>query len=238
MIRTLHLLTVVAVLIAFTLPALAQGRGGRPAHPAKKRVPYNLLKQAAKKLDGVEQQLEGRKKLTDKELVGLKLEVKEARLAIREFLMEMKNRKEHLPAYECCPCNAGVEGGVAGGKLEINVNVNGGQEVVEGRPIEELPEEIVEPLTGQSFNALLAALKEQGFADDKLSVLQTAAKNSWFTVDQVKGILKMFSFPDDKISALRMVSEALADPENSFLLYGSFVHSSDKEEAKKILEAN
>ncbi len=126
-----------------------------------------------------------------------------------------------------------------GGKLEINVNVNGGHEVVEGHPIEEIPEEaIVEPLSGQSFDALLVALKEQGFADDKLSVLQTAAKNSWFTVDQVKGLLKMFSFPDDKISALRMVSKTIVDPENSFLLYGSFVHSSDKEEAKKILEAN
>jgi hypothetical protein len=68
--------------------------------------------------------------------------------------------------------------------------------------------------------------------------LQTAAKNSWFTVDQVKSLLKAFSFPDDKISALRMVAKALVDPENSFLLYGSFVHSSDKEEAKKILEAN
>jgi len=227
---------VFATLISFTLPALAQGRGGRPAHPAKKRVPYNLLKQASKKLDEVEQRLEGRSDLNGKELTVLKLEVKEARLAIREFLMEMKNRKEHLPAYECCPCNAGAVG-ATGGKLEINVNVNGGTEVG-GQPIEEVPEEIVEPLASQRYDALLAALKEQGFADDKLSVLETAAKNAWFTVDQVGGLLKMFSFPDDKLAALRMVSNLIVDAENKFLLYGSFVHSSDKEEAKKILEAN
>ena len=233
MIRSLQMLTVVAVLVAFTLSAVAQGRGGRPAHPAKKRIPYNLLKQAQGKLDSVEQQLEGRNKLSGKELTVLKLEVKEARLAVREFLMEMKNRKEHLPAYECCPCNS-----AAGGKLEVNVNVTGTGDPREPLPPEEGPEEIVEPLTGQSYDALLAALKEQGFADDKLSVLQTAAKSAWFSVDQVKGLLKMFSFPDDKLSALRMVGNLLVDPENKFLLYGSFVHSSDKEEAKKILEAN
>mgnify|MGYP002639867226 CR=1 FL=1 len=235
MIRALRTLTLVAVMVAFTLPALAQGRGGRPAHPAEKRIPYKLLKQAEKKLDEVEQRLEGRNKLGDKELAVLKLEVKEARLSIREFLMEMNNRKEHLPSYECCPCN---DKGVAGGKLEINVNVNGGSEPVADPVLDEVPQEVVEPLTGQSYDALLAALKEQGFADDKLSVLQTAARNAWFTADQVKGMLKMFSFPDDKLSALRIVSNLIVDPENKFLLYGSFVHSSDKEEAKKILEGN
>lgn len=235
MICALRTLVLVVVTVAFALPVLAQGRGGRPAHPAEKRIPYNLLKQAEKKLDEVEQRLEGRKKLGDKELAVLKLEVKEVRLGIREFLMEMKNRKEHLPSYECCPCK---DQGGAGGKLEINVNVNGGTEPAADPVVEAAPQEMVEPMSGRSFDALVAALKEQGFADDKLSVLQTAAKDAWFTADQVKGLLKMFSFPDDKLAALRTVARTIVDPENKFLLYGSFVHSSDKEEAKKILEGN
>jgi hypothetical protein len=209
--------------LLFSASAFAQGRA--PHHPAKKRISFKLLKEALTKLEAIEQKLEAKGKLGPKQVDMLRLEVKEARLQVREFLMEMENRKEMLPAYECCPCKGRGEE-VREGKLEINVNIQG------------TGEEVMEPLTAQQYNGLLGALKEQGFADDKLTVLQEASKNGYFTVEQVKGILKMFSFPDDKLTALRSVRDRIVDPENQFLLYGSFVHSSDKDEAKKILEGN
>ncbi len=220
--------------LLFSASAFAQGRA--PHHPAKKRISFKLLKEALTKLEAIEQKLEAKGKLGPKQVDMLRLEVKEARLQVREFLMEMENRKEMLPAYECCPCKGRGEE-VREGKLEINVNIQGtGEEVAQ--PVEAVPEVVMEPLTAQQYNGLLGALKEQGFADDKLTVLQEASKNGYFTVEQVKGILKMFSFPDDKLTALRSVRDRIVDTENQFLLYGSFVHSSDKDEAKKILEGN
>jgi hypothetical protein len=234
--RVVQTLILVAVLVAFASSLAAQGRGGRHAHPAQKRVSFELLKKAIAQLDALEQKLEGRKDLGPKQIASIRLEIKEARLSVREFLMDMENRKDQLPAYECCPCRKGHP---EEGKLEVNVNIQGAGLEPVGPSVTEIPAEIVvEPMATQSFDGLLSALKEQGFADDKLSVLQTAAKDAWFTVEQVKTLLKMFSFPDDKLSALRMVANAIVDPENKFMLFGSFVHSSDKEEAKRILEAN
>jgi len=220
-------------LVAFASLCAGQGRGPKRPHPAKKRVPINLLKDSLKKLEKMEERLGARKKMNRKQIASLKVDVKEVKLQIREFLMDIENRKAMLPAYECCPCNG------KNGKVEISVNVNSGEE---GKPTpvdnpNDKPEEVFEPMTDTQFSHLVAALKEQSFADDKLTVLSEAAKVSYFQVAQVRALLKQLSFPDDKLQALRVLNPRIADRENTYQIYGSFVHSSDKDEAKKILEA-
>lgn len=223
----------VAMLFAFASLAAAQGRKPHKTHPAKKRVPISLLKDSLSKLEKMEERVGSRKKMTRKQLNALKVDIKEVKHQIREFLMDIENRKAMLPAYECCPCQGNK------GKLEINVNVQGtepGNIVPVGTPPEP-PAEKFDPLTETQFSHLVSALKEQSFADDKLTVLSEAAKASHFSVGQLKGILKQLSFPDDKLQALRLLEPRIADRENIYQIYGSFVHSSDKDEAKKILEA-
>jgi hypothetical protein len=222
-----------ALLFVLALPAAAQGRKPHKAHPARKRVPINLLKDSLKKLEKMEERVASRKKMNRKQLDTLKVDIKEVKLQIREFLMDIENRKAALPAYECCPCQGDK------GTLEINVNIQGG-DPTGTNPVETPPEPTTErfdPMTDTQFTHLLSALREQSFADDKLTVLAEAAKAAHFSVGQIKGILKQLSFPDDKLEALRLLEPRIADRENIYQVYGSFVHSSDKDEAKKILEA-
>lgn len=225
---------ILALSLSLAIPALAQGRGTPKGHPAKKRLPLNALKKSLHKLEVLEAKLAKQNKMGKKGLTAATLEVKEIKLQIREFLMDVENRKHHLPAYECCPCD--VKAQPTEGKLEVTVNIQGnpGQPLPPDHPLP--PTEFIgDPIADGDFGGLLMALKEQGFADDKLTVLQDAANHAFFTVAQVKTMLKLFSFPDDKLSALRTVKSHIVDPQNNYQLYGSFVHSSDKDEAKQIL---
>lgn len=203
----------------------ALGQGVAPRHSAKKRLPIPILKAALEKLEGLETSLEGEKKLGGKKLDGLRLDIKEVKLQLREFLLDIENNKVMLPAYECCPCPAGT--------MEA-VNSNADETAQSGQP--QPVETKAVAIDDATFSSLIVALKEQGFADDRLTVLKQASASQYYSVAQVKEILAQFSFPDDKLAALRIIRERITDKENSFQIYGSFVHSSDKDEAKKILE--
>jgi len=218
MTKCITLITSVFLLTALQASALGQGA---PPPPAKKQDPLRLLQDALAKLEKLEAGLTGKKKMGRKQLDRLGLDVKEVRLQIREFLMDVEDKKTLVPASKCCPCET----------VETDT---GGEEAGDGQ----LPEEVeVLPMADEQFEELLASLKYQGFADDRLAVLSAAVKESHMTVAQTRKLLTQFSFPDDKLSALRLLKPVIVDSENVFQLYGSFVHSSDKEEARKILEA-
>jgi len=222
-------MALVVMVMAVLSPAwsVAQDRSPRP--PEKKRIPFNLLKDAADRMEAIEAIAKKGKKASARELEEAALGLREARLQIKEFLIDTESRKEMLPAYDCCPC----KGGRPGEENVVTIKV----ETVPGTETQPTPPTpVLKPMDEARYSKLLGALNEQGFADDKLSVLSTAAKDQTFTVVQVKGILAQFSFPDDKLSALRMMKGRIVDKENVFQLYGAFVHSSDKDEAKKILE--
>ena len=227
--RSLKLLVVVPVFMFAASAALAQGRA--PSHPAKKRIPFNLLKDAIQKLDKAEALLAG-KKVSKKKARGIAMEIKEARLQIKEFLVDVESRKQMLPAYECCPCR---------GKLAAKAGTEGEKDGAEqpgdgDGAAEEPKQEVGTAMPEPRFAALLQSLGEQGFADDKLTVLTSAVKDNYFTVNEVRRLLVVFSFPDDKLAALRLLKDRITDPDNAFKIYSSFIHSSDKDEARKILE--
>jgi len=223
---------VLVVSLSFLASAVALGQGA-PREPSKKRVPIPMLKDALERLEKLEGNLGQEKKLAGKQLDAARLEVKEIKLQIREFLADVENRKTMLPAYDCCPCGKGGRGEEAG-KVEVNVHIDGGK--VEAPEDAEPAEPAIEAVNETTFQSLLGALKEQGFADDRLSVFKQAASSQHYTVAQVKQILAQFSFPDDKLAALRLAKDRITDTENAFQIYGAFVHSSDKDEARKILE--
>lgn len=202
--------TLIATALVFCLvPALAlaqPGEGGK--RPLKK------LKAAIEKIERVEKQL-GEKKLNPKKARQLEQELKEARLLIKEYILDAREERHE---------------GALGMVVSINHNI------AEGTP-EAVPEEpVYEPMAPGAFGKVVTAIKQQGFSDEKLTVLSSAVRENYFTVAQVKDLLLLFSFPDDKIKALRLLKNHIADTNNIFEIYSSFVHSSDKDEARKILE--
>lgn len=85
------------------------------------------------------------------------------------------------------------------------------------------------------FGRLVEAVKREAFSAGKLNVLNEAARVNWFSVDQVKALLRSFSFGADKVTALRQLAPRIIDPQNNFQIYGAFTFSAEKEEAKEIL---
>ncbi len=89
-----------------------------------------------------------------------------------------------------------------------------------------------------SFSALLAVMRDESFADDKLRVVRQAARDSYFMVDHVLRILDLFSFGDDKLKALKMLAPRIYNPAQSFRVYEAFDFDSDRDRAAEILGRN
>ncbi len=92
-----------------------------------------------------------------------------------------------------------------------------------------------QPITEAMLRSLVAAIRNEPFADDQLTVLEEAVPSQYFLVSQAQQILRSFTFSSDRLKAMRLLRPRLLDLENGFKLYESFDHSSDKDELKRIL---
>jgi hypothetical protein len=92
-----------------------------------------------------------------------------------------------------------------------------------------------EPMEEVDFQRLKAAIESEAFANDKLSVVKTAAAGAWLTVEQVGEVLDCFNFSDDKLQSLGVLRYRIVDRANA---YQKFNFSADKDKAKKLLAAN
>lgn len=99
------------------------------------------------------------------------------------------------------------------------------------------PTPTVQPISDAMLRSLVAAIRNEPFADDQLSVLEEAVPTQYFLVAQAQQLLRTFSFSSDRVKAMRLLRPRLLDLENGFKLYESFDHSSDKDELKRILAA-
>jgi len=82
---------------------------------------------------------------------------------------------------------------------------------------------------------LIVAVRNEGFADNKLAVIEAATARNYFRVGQLKALLGELAFSATKLRALYLIAPRLLDPENKFAVYDSFSYSADKEQAEQIL---
>lgn len=86
------------------------------------------------------------------------------------------------------------------------------------------------------FAAIKEGIEGESFSEQKVGVLESAISDRWVCVAQVVELLELYSFSADKLAALKLMKPAISDPQNRFKIYSALTFSSDKEEAKKILE--
>jgi hypothetical protein len=86
------------------------------------------------------------------------------------------------------------------------------------------------------FDALVAAVRREPFADGQRRVLDTAMPGSWFTVAQLGTLIDLFTFSPDKLAVVRRARAHIVDPDQAFQLSGRFTFESDKAELRKILQ--
>ena len=85
----------------------------------------------------------------------------------------------------------------------------------------------------QELNQILKALEAESFSDSRLEALSSAKTGRTFTVSQVKSIVAVFSFGDDKVDAAAMLFDHVSDPENWFAVYDSLPFDSDRKDLRK-----
>ncbi|MFH1529619.1 MAG: DUF4476 domain-containing protein [Pseudomonadota bacterium] len=218
----LGILTILC-LFALTLaaPAAAQHhpheKGMVPATPGPKEESRRLLQKSMQRLGEVQKILQQRGKLEQKAREEVAQELKDIALDLKTVQINLRELT--------------VGSGVL---LPTGPQIV----VIEAPPEPVLPLEPAGPMPMEpaSFRALLAEVDGQSFSDDKLLVVRSASREAFFMTAQVKAMLDAFVHSSDKIELLRVVADRIVDRENIFTIYGSLVHSSDKEEAREILE--
>jgi hypothetical protein len=88
-----------------------------------------------------------------------------------------------------------------------------------------------QPMSAGAFSALLAAVDDASFADDKLNAIRSAAAKNWFTIEQVGKLVDAQTYGSDQVSVVQVCAPRVVDPENAFALSPHFTYGSDKEAA-------
>jgi hypothetical protein len=217
------ILTVVG-LFTFALagPVAAQHHHGKkamlPATPGPKEESRRLLQKSMQRIGKIQQLIEQRGKLGKEARQDLARELKDISLDLKTIQI---NLRELTTEAGCVALPTGPQ-----------------IVVVEAPPEPELPPEPAGPvpMDPRSFKTLVREVDGQAFSDDKLMIVRSASREAFFSTAQVKALLDEFVHSSDKLELLKLVADRIVDRENIFTIYGSLVHSSDKEEARSILE--
>ncbi|MFO7896581.1 MAG: DUF4476 domain-containing protein [Candidatus Cloacimonadales bacterium] len=115
----------------------------------------------------------------------------------------------------------------------LNVSMNFSEEAA-AEPVESSNNSA---MNSSDFQRLLNNIKAESFADDQLSVLNMAVPHSYFSINQLIQIVDLFTFDDDKISAVEIVAPKIVDLQNGHNLLNAFTYSDDKAAVEKIINS-
>ncbi|MHB1847318.1 MAG: DUF4476 domain-containing protein [Deltaproteobacteria bacterium] len=91
------------------------------------------------------------------------------------------------------------------------------------------------PMAPGDFDRLAQAISAEGFPENKLAVLRTAAQSAAFSCDQVGRLIDLYAFPNDKVKVVAITKGEIVDPQDAYTLYGHFAFPGDKDRVRQIL---
>lgn len=86
------------------------------------------------------------------------------------------------------------------------------------------------------FVAFQANISQQDFDDAKITIISNSLETKCFTCKQVKTLLELFSFEEDKITIGKKAYGHVFDPINFDLIYTVFEFESSKKEIKQHID--
>ena len=90
------------------------------------------------------------------------------------------------------------------------------------------------PSTSGDVDRILAAVQAEGFSEDKLSALGFSIRGASLSAADGRRVLDEFAASEDKLEALRLMRDHIADPQNWQVLVDGFSFSSDREAAREL----
>lgn len=88
-------------------------------------------------------------------------------------------------------------------------------------------------MDSSTFASFKKEITSQEFDDSKISLLEKSWTKNCFSSLQIKEVLTLFSFEEDKISIAKKAFEFVVDPSNFSIIYSAFEFDSSKNEIKE-----
>ncbi len=124
----------------------------------------------------------------------------------------------------------GVSVGGLGGEVVVVVDDSGPAPVV---VVDEHPDASPRACSPGDFAGVLSAVEKESFSSGKLERLEDATVDRWYTSAQVRRMLDLFSFDNDKVEAAVVMHPRVVDMENWFRVHDAFTFDSSKDELRK-----
>ena len=93
-------------------------------------------------------------------------------------------------------------------------------------------------LDNAGYERLKNSIEGESFSDDKLRVARTAAKNKCLSVQQIKGIARLFSFSDEQLEFTKAAYGNCLNRQNYYEVLEVFTFSSDKDELENYINTH
>lgn len=81
-----------------------------------------------------------------------------------------------------------------------------------------------------SFDRLMASINSQTFKSDKMIIVNNAIQTNEFNCDQVRAIMRSFTFDSDRINVASQLFYRVVDRENWYTVYNELTFSSSKQQ--------
>ncbi|MFT6716471.1 MAG: hypothetical protein ACJA0Q_001112 [Saprospiraceae bacterium] len=91
-------------------------------------------------------------------------------------------------------------------------------------------------LDSTGFANFIANIAQQDFDDAKITIISNSLETKCFSCDQIKTLLELFSFEEDKISIVKKAYGRVFDPRNFDVIYTVFEFDSSKNEIKQHID--
>ena len=90
-------------------------------------------------------------------------------------------------------------------------------------------------MNDRDFQFMYKIIKKKSFNDDRLEILSVGVLDNYFSCRQCAKLISLFSFDSNKLEALEIMAEHIADRDNMDLILDAFSFDSNKDKAFKLL---
>lgn len=94
------------------------------------------------------------------------------------------------------------------------------------------------PMSERSFEQLKQTIRRESFDETKLSIAKTAIRDQAVSTSQVRELLGLFSFEQNKLDIAKYCYQYTTDYNNYYLVANSFSFSNSKNELLRYIDAN
>ena len=95
-----------------------------------------------------------------------------------------------------------------------------------------------QPMNERSFEQLKQSMRRESFDETRLSIAKTAIRDQAVSTTQVRELLELFSFDQNKLDIAKYCYHYSTDYNNYYLVANSFGFSNSKNELLRYIEAN